>query len=171
MRRRAPLRALGSTLAFLWLMSACAPRSPRTLDARANGPRDLSTAARSTSLRLAGSLRRLVLKQPSIRVVLEADCAEMTGFLQARTLDARAAISGAPGETFRAKVSSVHKPDTRPGGSTMGTIALDVENPNGRILPGRVVAVSVGGGAHSQILVGVAQPGEAGGQLAARPTP
>jgi hypothetical protein len=149
----------GAALLGLALIAGgCASPRSNLAEARpVQASRALSSGTKASSVRLAGSLRRLVVGHPSIRVVLEADCAEMTGFLLEHSLDAEAAVSGSPGEMFHARVSSVRKPDLRPGGVSTGTIALDVDNPDGRILPGRMVAIMFHSRTNPLILLGASQ--------------
>jgi hypothetical protein len=152
-----------AVLGLALIAGGCAGARPKPFEATVtNAHHAFSSAEKASSVWLTGSVRRLVLAHRSIRVILEADCAEITGFLLEHSLDAVGAVSGAPGEMFHARVSSVRKPDLRPGGATMGTIALDVDNPDARILPGRVVAIMFYARGSPRILMGVAETPEEG---------
>jgi hypothetical protein len=111
-------------------------------------PRSLHVAERTASVRLAGELHRQVAAHATIPVVLEASCPDLASFLLRRTLDVDAAVSGTPGRSFRGKVTHVHRThavtDPVPADHVYGLITVDVDNPGGVILPGRLVAASFG---------------------------
>jgi hypothetical protein len=138
------------TITGLMLVLSCAP-APNA-SAPQTPSRTLAPRENATAVRLAGSRHRQIEGHPTIQVVIAVDCSDKAGFYGEHSLDVECAVGAAPGETFHGRVTEVTGGPLEPG-----SILVDVDNREAKILPGRVVAASFKGARRDAfVLVGVA---------------